>query len=333
MNFSERLAGLGDPREVVARVSAFLFVFLLWSAIVWSWWLRRASRARRVSARLGLPDPEAGPARELRLWSQDQEFTTLVQEPARDIGLRNRLERWRQQGRIDSPLSTLILGAIGITAGAFVVTCVLTKSLLAGTGAVAVAMIFLWTYAKQRAERGFALFETQLVEALDLAARSLRAGHPLTGAFQLAGEEIPAPVGTIFKEVCQQQDLGLSLEEGLRKAAQLHPSPDLKLFATSVIIQLESGGNLADMMDRLSAVIRDRLRLSRHARILTAQTQLSKRILLALPFILFLVISLLNPGYMEPLYTTPEGRYLIAIGATSLLFGMWVMNRMVVLRY
>jgi tight adherence protein B len=333
MNFSDRLAELGDPREVVARVSAFLFVFLLWCAIVWSWWLRSASRARRVSARLGLPDPDAGPARELRLWSQGQELTTLVQDPSGDLGLRERLERWRQQARVATPLGTLILGAIGITAGAFLVTYVLTASLLAGAGAVAVAMIFLKTYANQQAQRGLALFETQFVDALDLAARSLRAGHPLTGAFQLAGEEIPAPVGTIFKEVCQQQDLGLSLDESLRRAAQLRTSPDLKLFATSVIIQLESGGNLADMMDRLAAVIRDRLRLSRHARILMAQTQLSKRILLALPFILFLVNSFLNPGYMEPLYTTPEGRYLIAFGAVSLLLGAWVMNRMVVLKY
>jgi tight adherence protein B len=333
MNFSGRLAELGDPREVVARVSAFLFVFLLWSALVWSWWLRSASRARRVSARLGLPDPDAGPARELRLWSQGQELTTLVQDPNGDLGLRKRLERWRQQARVATPLATLILGAIGITAGAFFVTYVLTESLLAGAGAVVVAAIFLKTYANKQAQRGVSLFETQFVDALDLAARSLRAGHPLTGAFQLAGEEIPAPVGTIFKEVCQQQDLGLALDESLRRAAQLRPSPDLKLFATSVIIQLESGGNLADMMDRLAAVIRDRLRLSRHARILTAQTQLSKRILLALPFVLFLVNSFLNPGYMEPLYTTPEGRYLIAFGAVSLLLGAWVMNRMVVLRY
>lgn len=333
MSFGDRLAELGDAREVAARVSAFLFVFLLWCAIVWSWWLRRASRARRVGARLGLPDPDAGPARELRLWSQGQELTTLVQDPNGDLGFRNRLERWRQQARVETPLATLMLGAIGLTAGAFFVTFVLTKSFLAGAGAVAVAMIFLKTYANQKAQRGISLFETQFADALDLAARSLRAGHPLTGAFQLAGEEIPAPVGTIFKEVCQQQELGLALDESLRRAAQLRTSPDLKLFATSVIIQLQSGGNLADMMDRLAAVIRDRMRLSRHARVVTAQTQLSKRILLSLPFVLFLVLSLLNPGYLDPLYSTPEGRYMIAFGAVSLLLGAWVMNRMVILKF
>jgi len=333
MNLSDRIAELGDPREIVARISAFLFVFLLWSTAVWAWWLRRQVKARRVTVRLGLPDPNATAARELRLWSQGEEFTTVVSEHPASISLRARFERWRQEAGVEAPFTSLALGVIGVSAGAFSVTFLLTQSLLAGAGAVAVAIIFLWTYAKQRAQRGVAAFETQFVDALDLAARSLRAGHPLTGAFQLAGEEIAAPVGTIFKEVCQQQDLGVSLEDALRKAAVARVNADLKLFATSVIIQLESGGNLADMMARLASVIRDRIRLSRHARILTAQTQLSKRILLALPFVLFVIISLLNPGYMAPLYSTPEGRFLIAIGGSSLLFGMWVMNRMVSLRY
>lgn len=327
----DQLTNLGEIRELVARGSAFLSVFLLWVAGIWIWWLRRTARARRVAARLGMPDPNAGPARELRLWSHGEEFSTVVQTP--EMTLRKRLERWRQQSRIEMELSALILAAIGVNAGAFAITYVFTESLLAAVAAVIVASMFLWSYAKLRAERGIALFETQLVDALDLAARSLRAGHPLTGAFQLAGEEIPAPVGSIFNEVCQQQDLGLSLQESLRRAASMRQSADLKLFSTSVIIQLESGGNLADMMDRLAAVIRDRLRLSRHARVLTAQTQLSKRILIALPFILFFVINFLNPGYMEPLYTSPDGQFLIAMGATSLLIGMWVMNRMVVLKY
>ena len=83
---------------------------------------------------------------------------------------------------------------------------------------------------------------------------------------------------------------------------------DLKLFATSVVIQLTSGGNLADMMGRLAAVIRERMRLARHVRVLTAQTQFSKRLLLSIPFILFAIISIMNPDYMRPLYTTSVAR-------------------------
>jgi len=333
MSLMQRISELGDPRELVSRASAFLFVFLLWCAAIWGWWMWRALRTRRLNTRLGLSENESGFARELRLWNEGEEFTTVVPTDAAKISLQKRLEVWRSQARFQTSLGSLILAAIAIVCGSFLVVFVLTGSFLGGAGAVALAMILVSAYARQQAQKGITLFETQFVDALNLAARSLRAGHPLTGAFQLTGEEIAEPVGTIFREVCQQMDLGLSMEDALRRAAQIRPSSDLKLFSTSVIIQLESGGNLADMMDRLTAVIRDRLRLNRHARVLTAQTQLSKRILLALPFFLFMVLNLMNPGYMEPLYTTTEGRYLIGFGAMSLVFGMWIMNRMVVLKY
>ncbi len=333
MNLLERLSEYGDPRELISTVSSFLFVFLLWCAAIWTWWLRRTIRAQRLNTRLGLAETGAGAARELRLWSQGEEFTTVVPTVAGKAALRKRLEIWRSQARFEAPLTSLLLGALAIVLGAFLITYVLTGSLLGGAGAGVLFAMIVWAYASQKAQKGITLFETQFVDALNLASRSLRAGHPLTGAFQLASEEIAEPVGTIFREVCQQQELGLSIEDSLRRAAELRSSTDLKLFSTSVIIQLESGGNLADMMDRLTSVIRDRLRLNRHARVLTAQTQLSKRILVALPFFLFMVLNLLNPGYLEPLYKTTEGSYLISFGAVSLILGMWIMNRMVILKY
>lgn len=333
MSIAEQLAQFEEIRSTVARVSAFMFVFLLWCACVWVWWLRLQSRRRRLDERLGIPELHAGPARELRLWNQGEEFTTVVADAPGGVSWRKRFESWRQQAQVDAPPSTIILGTIGFFAIVSLAVFTISGSLLAVAGAIIVSAILLWTYAKQRALRGTVLFETQFVDALDLAARSLRAGHPLTGAFQLAGEEIPAPVGSIFQDVCKQQELGVGLDDALRKSAQANTSPDLKLFATSVIIQLESGGNLAEMMGRLAAVIRERIRLNRHARILMAQTQLSKRILLALPFVLFVVLATSNPAYLVPLYTTPEGRMLVGIGAASLAFGTWVMNRMTMLRY
>jgi tight adherence protein B len=333
MSLLEKLAHTQDLRELVARGSAFLFVFLGWSGLVWIWWMRLSARRRRVSERLGLADSGTGPARELRLWSQGKEFTTLVANPDVPMSLRNRLEAWREDARIEAPMSTLVLGIIGLVGGVFLLLLVISKSLPASAGGVVVTGILLWAYAKQRVQRNAVAFDAQFMDALELAARSLRAGHPLTGAFELAAQEVPAPVGAIFQEICQQQELGVSLEDALRKASTAHASSDLKLFATSVVIQLESGGNLAEMMSRLATVIRERTRLSRHARTLTAQTQLSKRILLALPFALFVMINTLNPGYMEPLYTTADGRFLLMIGSASLVFGMWVMDRLTALRY
>ena len=125
----------------------------------------------------------------------------------------------------------------------------------------------------------------------------------------------------------------MSLEAALRQAAAKSTSPDLKLFATSVAIQLRSGGNLASMMEGLSAVIRDRMRLSQRVRVLTAQTQFSKRILAALPLVLFVLLNLINPQYVEPLYATTGGQLLLALAAAGVLLGVYVMNRMAVLRF
>jgi tight adherence protein B len=140
------------------------------------------------------------------------------------------------------------------------------------------------------------------------------------------------PISTLFNEIVQQQALGLSLEESIRRVAAAHPNQDLNLFDTSVIIQLRTGGNLADMMQRLAHIVRERLRLMRRVRVLTAQTQYSKRVLLVLPLFMLVVLTAMNPNYMEPMYTTTIGAYLSAAALISMALGAWMMNRMAKLR-
>jgi tight adherence protein B len=140
-------------------------------------------------------------------------------------------------------------------------------------------------------------------------------------------------VSTVFAEIIQQQQLGKSLEESIRATAAKSHSDDLKLFAASTIVQLRSGGNLADMMDRLVAVIRDRIRLQRRVRVLTAQTQFSKRILIGMPFVLIAMLFVLKPDYLSPLTETHTGRILVATAAVFLVVGSYVMNKIAVLKY
>jgi tight adherence protein B len=107
----------------------------------------------------------------------------------------------------------------------------------------------------------------------------------------------------------------------------------MKLFAASTVIQLRSGGNLADMMDRLVAVIRDRMRLQRRVRVLTAQTQFSKRVLIAMPFVLIAILMMLKPDYLELMWTTQVGRYMLGAAGIFLIIGSWVMNKIATLKY
>jgi len=177
------------------------------------------------------------------------------------------------------------------------------------------------------------LFEEQLMDAMELASRSLRAGHPLMGAFQLLSEEMAPPVRTVFADICQQHGMGADLEGVLRDAGDDSASEDMKLFATSVAIQVRTGGNLADLMERLAAVIRDRMRLNRRVRVLTAQTQLSKRVLIALPFALFIMLNVINPKYMSQFYITVAGQVMLGVGVFLLALGAWLMNRLADLKY
>ncbi|HOJ53590.1 MAG TPA: type II secretion system F family protein [Phycisphaerae bacterium] len=319
--------------DLVVTTLAFGLVFTLWLLGAFVWMAQRSARKRTIEMRLGLREEEVTGTRTLRLWREGREATTVVPHLSVRGSWRQRLHRLRQQAGWQVPVHTLVFGTAGGLTLLFVLAFSLTGSGLAGLGAIVGGFAIFWTWLKQRIAKCNARFERQLADALDLAARSLRAGHPLIGSFQVIAEEIADPVGTLFAEICQQQSLGVPLEVALRRAAGNVANEDMKLFATSVAIQLRTGGDLADMMDRVAAVIRDRIRLAGRVRSLTAQTQLSKRILISLPFIMFAVLSCASPQYLEILYTTSSGRLLLAVGGVMLLTGAWLMNRMAILRY
>jgi tight adherence protein B len=153
------------------------------------------------------------------------------------------------------------------------------------------------------------------------------------GAFQLISEEIEEPLKDIFLRICQEQLLGLDLKDSIQKVAKGSYNQELKFFATAVAIQLQSGGNLADLMDSLASVIRSRIKLNRRVRVMTAATQFSKKVLISLPIMMFFLLDILNPEYMNPLYTTMAGRVMLISGSLSILFGAWIMNRMCILHF
>jgi tight adherence protein B len=320
--------------DFVVAVSAFAAVLSVWFFGVLLWSVRRASRAREVKERLEIFDLDRDTGRRiLRLWHEDRGAGSMDSGQARRPSFLQRLKKKGRDAEGVLPLRTHVIGMLAVPLLLFMLTLVTIGRVMPAVGTAIAAIIIFRIYVKQRVAKHAKQFETQFVEALDLAARSLRAGHPLTGAFHLISEEIPAPVGTVFKEICQQQELGISLEDAIRKAATQSSSPDIKLFAPSVIVPLRSGGSLAGMMERLAAVVRDRIRLNRRIRVLAAQTEFSKRVLLALPFLMFVTLNIVNPEYMEPLYTTPVGKLLLAGGGVCLLLGSWVMNRMADIRY
>ncbi|MHC4557966.1 MAG: type II secretion system F family protein [Planctomycetota bacterium] len=249
------------------------------------------------------------------------------------LTLGERLERFRNATGWHAPAQMVILRVAGAAILGFVIMYLLGGGLLLGVGISVGIVVVFWSYTQRCISKRAALFERQLLDGLGIAARALRAGHPLLGAFQLISEEINEPIGDIFHRICHEQMLGLDLADSIRKVAKSTYNPELKLFATAVAIQLHSGGNLADLMDSLASVIRERMRLNRRVRVMTAQTQLSKRILIALPIVMFFLLNIIVPEYMEMFYTTAAGKFMMVIMASMILLGAWVMNRLAVLRF
>jgi len=318
--------------NIIAMIAIFGLVFSVWCICIFLWFGQYLSRLQLVQKRLGIVKKDTDESKTLRLWRERQQEiegdSVLVK-----LTLGERLERFKEAVGWHAPAQMVILGVVGTAILSFVVTYLLGGGIMLGFGISIAVVISFWSYVRMCITKREALFERQLLDGLGIAARALRAGHPLLGAFQLISEEIDEPIGDIFYRICHEQILGLDLAESILKVARTNYNSELKLFATSVAIQLRSGGNLADLMDSLSNVIRARMRLNRRVRVLTSATQLSKRILIALPIILFFWLSISSPDYMETFYTTTIGKVMVMVMVGMILLGAWVMNRIAVLRF
>ncbi len=234
-----------------------------------------------------------------------------------------------QQANSDWTVGRVIFGALvaGVVAGflgglwfdnvVFGVLC----GLVAANG----PYVYLRIKRAQRMRK----FETVLPEAIDLLARALRAGHSLTAAIEMVAREVADPVGSEFRRVFEEQNFGLPMREALLNLANRLPVKDLQFLVTAMLVQKETGGNLAEVLDKTGAVIRERARLLGQLRIYTAQGRLTGWILGLLPFIVFLLMNMVHPGYAHLLLSDPTGRKAVWIGLGLMLIGIWMIRRIV----
>ena len=172
-------------------------------------------------------------------------------------------------------------------------------------------------------------FISQFPDTLEMFARSLRAGHSFTGAVQLVAQEMPSPVGTEFQKVFDEQNLGIPLRQALLDLTERVDILDVRFFVTAVLIQRDTGGNLAEIIDKISYVIRERFRVQGQLRILTAQARLSGLILAILPPLLAFVIFLMNPNYLKPLWFDRLGNFMLGMAVVLQITGMLVIRKIV----
>ena len=166
-------------------------------------------------------------------------------------------------------------------------------------------------------------------ETLEMFSRSLRAGHSFTGAIQLVAQEMPDPIGPEFQKVFDEQNLGIPLRTALVGLTDRNDLLDVKFFVTAILIQRETGGNLAEIIDKIAYVIRERFRVQGQLKIFTAQARMSGTVLAFLPLSVAIVLYYLNPGYMKPLWEDPIGRFMILGAVIFQILGMLVIRKII----
>jgi tight adherence protein B len=188
-------------------------------------------------------------------------------------------------------------------------------------------MPFFYICVKKR--RRMEKFQRQLPDALDLIARALKAGHAFTGGLKMVAEELGEPIGTEFEKALHEINFGVGVPEALKNLPNRVDCPDLRFFIISVVIQRETGGNLAEVLSKIAYLIRERFKLQSRVKVLSAEGKLSAIILIAIPFVIALALAVLNPGYIKTLFVDPVGKVLVGFALVMMVIGIFVMKRMI----
>ena len=192
------------------------------------------------------------------------------------------------------------------------------------------ALPFLWLFLRRQSR--LKKFAHQLPDALELIGRALRSGHSLASALSLVDKEMPDPIATEFGLAYEEQNLGIPIEKALKNTLKRIPNMDLKFFVTAVAIQRQSGGDLSEIIDKISYIIRERFKIMGQVQALTGEGRLSGVVLMALPIVLFLAIYHLNADYVMLLFTDPLGKQMIGFAIVMQIFGAIAIKKIVAIK-
>jgi tight adherence protein B len=241
----------------------------------------------------------------------------------------DRLDLLMRQANVKYTMGFFILLSLALLVMGYLLFFVMIKSvlfsLLLAIGAASLPLITLRSKKKKR----MAKFEKQLPDGLGLIARALRAGHAFTSGVKLASEEFSDPLGPEFEETLDEINFGVSVPEALKNLARRADCPDVNFFVVSVILQRETGGNLAEIIENLAHIIRERFRFRGKVRVLSAEGRLSAIILLSIPVFMFSFLYLTQRNFLDPLFFDPIGKVLSWIAVAMMILGYFLIRRIV----
>jgi tight adherence protein B len=235
------------------------------------------------------------------------------------------LVRWIEQSGVKISFSGLLLASVAAAALLGLVGGLVTRANwgMALGGVVGFALPFVYLRVKRTGR--LRSFEEQFPEALDLISRALKAGHAFATGLKMVADEMPEPVGPEFRKTFDEQNFGLPLKDALENLTLRVPSIDVRFFSTAVLIQRETGGNLSEILENLAHVVRERFKILRQVRVYTAHGRLTGYVLLALPAVLLIALSFINPDHTNMLFREKMGNMLLLVALVMQVAGyLWI---------
>jgi tight adherence protein B len=315
--------------SIVIAILVFLAVTLLAFAAI-SFIDDRNAQARVLRERLAPPEQAEQKAPIDVALLRDEMLSEI---PALDNIL-------RRSARVSALQELLVQGEIKTRAGNFLMVCVISAlavgaatsyfaNPLLGWAGLALGFFLPYMYASYRRQKRFDSFEMLFPEAIDTLARAVRAGHAFTTAIEMIANEVSEPVAGEFRKLYEEQKFGLPVRDALMNLVERVPLVDVKFFVTAVMLQRETGGNLAEILDNLSYVIRERFKIQRQVKVFTAQGRLTMLLLMGMPPLIVVVMLITNPSFIRPLFKDPIGHAMVVIGITLQTIGYFVIRKII----
>ena len=258
-------------------------------------------------------------------YSSNAEISQIVQQIPGALETLNLIRQSGKAWTVSSVMGISVLAIVGVAwASSFFLPSIFL-ALIAGVIAGSIPYLVLLIVREQR----FRKCDELLPEAIDLMARGLRAGHALTAVIEMVSTEIADPISTEFKRLHEEHQLGLTLRDATMNLVSRLPRDDMRFLATAILLQKETGGNLAVILDKTAAVARERARLRGQLRIYTAQGRITGWVLCLMPFIMFGLLSALNWTFEKLLITEPFGRTLVYTGLVLMVLGVLVIRKII----
>lgn len=324
----------GSNSFLVISVLVFVAVILFLEGVYLIWKSYRGPEATRIEERLQALSASTLQRQKVQLLKQRRlSDVPFLERLLKTLPSSDGLQTLIDQSGLPWTVSKLLLSCLasGI-AGYVAVTLLAHQPALFGLLAFIILASAPAFYVYHQRSRRLAKLERQLPEALDLMIRALRSGHAFSSSLQMVGEEMPEPIANEFRIVHDEINFGVSLQQALINLTERIPITDLRYFVVAVLIQRESGGNLTEVLGNLSRLIRERLKFVTKVKVLSSEGRLSAWVLGIMPFALAAVMNFVNPGFMSPLWKDPIGIAIIQYMLSLMVFGIFILRKIIKIR-